>query len=125
MRLYFALLTIVLMGGAAVLFVRRWRVARSGVNATGKVVAFETREDEGTPHYLPVVDFVDGEGRSHRFTSVAGSARQHPPMGSLVTVRYLADRPGEVFIVSFLHLWAAPLALFVLGLGAWWACLSA
>jgi hypothetical protein len=121
MRLYLALLAAALIAGAAGLFVRRWAVVAGGASATGKVVDFETREDEGTLHYLPVVVFADREGRTHRFTSVAGGARPRPPRGSLVTVRYRPEHPDQAYIASFLHLWAAPLGMLVLGLGAWWA----
>jgi Protein of unknown function (DUF3592) len=118
MRLYFALLTIGFIGAAAWLFMQRWTVARRGVRANGKVVDFEARTDDESVHYFPVVVFADCEGRTYRFTSVAGGAQRRPPLGSRVAVRYLSERPDQAFIVSFLHLWAAPLGLFALGLGA-------
>lgn len=118
MRYYFAVLAAVFIGGALWLFLRRWSVAASGANAIGKVVAFETREDDGSLHYLPVVTFKDQRGNLHRFTSVAGSSEQRPPLGSSVSVRYLPESPERAFIGSFLHMWAAPLGMFTLGLGA-------
>jgi hypothetical protein len=118
MRLYFAFFAAVLIGGALWLLLRRVSVASSGRNTTGTIVAFESREDDGSVHYLPVVTFTDHRGNSHRFTSVAGSSEQSPPLGSSVAVRYLPQSPEQAFIVSFLHMWAAPLGMFVLGLGA-------
>jgi hypothetical protein len=118
MRLYFAFCAAVLIASALWLLLRRLSVAASGRNATGTIVAFETREDDGSLHYLLVVTFTDHRGSSHRFTSVAGSSKQLPPLGSSVTVRYLPQSPERAFIVSFLHMWAAPLGMFVLGLGA-------
>lgn len=118
MRSYFAFAAIVLIVGATLMFLRRWSVAVHGVTAFGKVVAFESREDDESIHYLPVIVFTDRQGRSHRFTSVAGGADRHPPVGSSVLVRYLPDNPEQAFISSFLHMWAAPLALLALGGGA-------
>jgi hypothetical protein len=117
-RAYFALVGLACWAGAIILAARRVSVAVSGVRATGRIVAFETREDDGSVCYLPVVTFTDQEGRSHRFTSVAGRAQPKPPVHSEVVVRYLPGRPSAVFIESFLHMWAAPVALAILGAGA-------
>ncbi len=124
MRAYFALVGFACWAGALILAARRLSVAISGVRTTGRIVAFETREDDGSVCYLPVVTFTDGEGRSHRFTSVAGRAQRIPPVDSEVVVRYLPGQPSTVFIESFLHMWAAPLALAILGAGALLALIS-
>ena len=118
MRLYFAFLAIVLIVGAVWLFLRRWAVAMNGTTASGEVVAFESREDDESVHYLPVVTFTDDQGKSHRFTSMAGGTERRPPIGSSVTVRYLPTNPEQAFIASFLHMWAAPLGMLALGVGA-------
>lgn len=39
-------------------------------------------------------------------------------MGADVAVRYLRENPGTAFISSFLHMWAAPVALAALAAGA-------
>jgi hypothetical protein len=117
-RIYFALVGLACWTWAIVLAARRLSVAISGVKATGRIVAFESREDDGTLYYLPVVTFTDREGRSHRFTSVAGHSRRRPAVGSEVSVRYLPERPSMVFVASFLHMWAAPLGFAILGAGA-------
>jgi hypothetical protein len=117
-RVYFALLAIAFMIAALWLLLRRFAVAATGATASGEVVGFESREDDGSIHYLPVVSFTDHRGNSHRFKSVAGTTEQRPPIGSSVRVRYLRASPEHAYIATFLHMWAAPLGLFVLGAGA-------
>lgn len=104
---------------------RRLSLLLSGISTVGRIEAFEAREDEGSLFYLPVVSFTDNLGRAHRFTAVAGSSTRTPRIGSVVTVRYLRGDPGTAFIMSFLHMWAAPLSLAVLGAGALWAYVQA
>ena len=123
MKIYLGVVAFVLLAGAVWLLVRRWIVVVRGMNAVAQVVGFEAREDDGTRHYLPIFSFRDHRGMPHRVTAVAGGTEQAPPVGALVTVRYLPDHPETAFIVSFLHMWAAPLGLAVLGLGALLACL--
>jgi hypothetical protein len=118
MRVYFAG-----VGGASLVLAlwllrRRLRVWRQGASAMGRVVSFESRIDDESTSYLPVIAFVDQRGQEQRFTSVAGRSHRTPPVGSGVRVRYLRDSPGTAFIASFLHMWAAPLALAVLGAAA-------
>jgi hypothetical protein len=125
MRLYFAVIAALLIAGAAWLFVRRVAVAAKGVSVLGRVISHETREDDGTLHYLPVVTFIDHRGTERRFTSVAGGSQPSPPVGAAVTVRFHPEDPGMAYVVSFLHMWAAPLAMFVLGAAAVVAALQA
>ena len=118
MRLYFAIVASMAIAAAAWLFVRRLKVAVKGVRVTGYVVAHEVRVDDGSLCYLPVITFVDHCGMRRRFTSVAGNSRQCPPVDTALTVRFLPDNPNIAFVESFLHMWAAPLAMFVLGAAA-------
>lgn len=118
MRLYLAIIAATLFCGAAWLSVRRLTVAARGVSVTGQVVSHETREDDGSFYYLPVVAFVDHRGTEHRFTSVAGGSLASLPVGAKVRVRYLSDDPRTAYVVSFLHMWAAPVAMLVLGAAA-------
>ena len=76
------------------------------------------RDIDDSVRYLPVVSFTDHEGRAHRFTSVAGRSGPTPPVGTAVKVRYDRSNPGFALISSFLHMWAAPLAMAVLGLSS-------
>jgi len=117
LRLYFAGVGIACLIAAVWLTVRRVRVVWSGRIAVGRVVAFETRTDEESVSYLPVVAFVDEHGSQRRFTSVAGGSRR-PAIGSAVTVRYLRDDSNTAYVSSFLHMWAAPLAFAILGVVA-------
>jgi hypothetical protein len=118
LRYYFALIGAILMVAAAWLLVRRLALAAGGVATTGRVVAFEQREIDYALTYLPIVSFTDERGRAHRFTSVAGRSDPVPPVGSTVPVRYHPSDPDSALIASFLHMWAAPLGLAVLGLGS-------
>ena len=115
MRYYFAFVGATLLAGALWLFVRRVSLARRGVSATGRIEGFEERNIDDSVCYLPVVSFTDREGRAHRFTSVAGRSGPTPPVGTAVMVRYDPSNPGFALISSFLHMWAAPLAMAVLG----------
>ena len=118
MRLYFGIVAALLIVGAIWLFVRRCLVAARGVSVSGQVVAHETRQDEDTLYYLPVIVFTDHRGNQHTFTAVAGRAQPNPRVGAAVTVRYLPENPSMAYVVSFLHMWAAPIGLFVLGAAA-------
>jgi Protein of unknown function (DUF3592) len=117
-RTYLALASAGCFLGAIVLGWQRLSAVFLGATATGRVVGFSSREDDGTTCFLPVVTFEDVEGRSHQFTSPAGSARKHPPIGAEVTVRYQRANPSTAYIASFLHMWAAPVALALLGAAA-------
>ena len=118
MRFYFALVGIACLIAAAFLFVRRFGVALGGTRATGVVVDFVPSEDDGTVTYSPKVEFHDDQGRKHTFSSGAGGTQKKPPIGSEVMVRYASEAPDRAYIVSFLHMWAAPVAYLVLGVGA-------
>lgn len=115
MRYYFAVVGAIFIAGALWLFVRRVGLAGSGVSTTGRIEGFEVRDIDDSISYLPVVSFTDHAGRAHRFTSVAGRSGPMPPVGTAVKVRYDRSNPSFALISSFLHMWAAPLALAVLG----------
>jgi hypothetical protein len=124
LRYYLAIVGSVLLAGACWLFVRRIALILSGVTASGRIEAFETRrsDDSGDKHdslsFFPVVSFTDCDGKLRRFTAVAGGATQRPPVGTTVVVRYSRTDPQCAFIASFLHMWGAPLALAALGIGS-------
>ena len=114
-KIYFVTIGCLCLACALWLLVRRLRVLIYGSVALGRVVAHEARESDDEMSYLPVVLFTDGTGREHRFTSVTGSSARSPSVGKQVRVRYLSSNPRLAFVGSFLHMWAAPLALGVLG----------
>lgn len=115
MRTYLAIVALACIAGALWLALRRWAVLVNGMDATGRVEGFEERWSEGSASYLPVVSFTDFHGRARRFTAVAGRETRTPPVGSRVPVRYLRDDPGRAYIASFLHMWAGPAGLAVMG----------
>jgi hypothetical protein len=124
MRYYLALIGVALLAGAGWLFLRRLALMIDGVVTAGRVESFEERSDDESTSYHPVVVFRDQEHRLHRFTSVAGGSSQSPPVGTTVPVRYLRSNPDSAVISSFLHMWAAPVALAVLGIGCMWGFLQ-
>jgi hypothetical protein len=103
---------------AAVLFVRRLSTLLRGASAQGRVQGHEVRTIDEEVAYLPIVEFIDSRGHLYRFTSVAGGSTRTPVVGATVRVRYLPSNPTVAYIQSFLHMWAAPLACAVLGVGA-------
>ena len=117
-KTYFLVVGITLLVLAAVLFYRRLLAVLQGVSAIGRIVDHEARTVDDSTTYLPVVEFLDLQGKQIRFTSVAGGTERHPKVGAEVTVRYLRTNPKIVYIQSFLHLWAAPVGCAVLGFTA-------
>jgi Protein of unknown function (DUF3592) len=118
LQAYFLVVGITLLVLAAVLFYRRLSAMMHGVSVVGRVVGHEARTNDDSKSYLPVVEFLDVQGRQVRFTSLAGGSDRQPKVGAEVTVRYLRSNPKVVYIQSFLHMWAAPIACAVLGLAA-------
>ena len=123
MKAYFAFIGAACHALAVYLLSRRLRAQLHGDVTTGRVVGHASSTDEGAVSYLPIVEFADSQGVVRRFKSVAGGSSRSPAVGAAVRVRYLPDNPGVAYIQSFLNMWAAPLALVVLGtaaLVAWW-----
>ena len=115
MRYYFAIIGIALLGMACWLFWRRFKILMTGVTTTGRVESYESREFDESISYLPVISFTDQLGNRQRFTASAGGSRRTPPIGTTVKVRYDNENPKNAVISSFLNMWAAPIALAVLG----------
>ncbi len=118
LQTYFFVVGITLLALAAVLFYRRLSTKIRGISTIGRVVDHEARTTDDSTSYLPVVEFLDTQGMLHRFISVAGGSNRHPKVGADVTVRYLQSNPKVVYIQSFQHMWAAPVAFALLGLAA-------
>ncbi len=115
MRTLFGVVGLLCLALSIWLAARRIRVRWFGVAVTGRVVDHEKREIDESPTYLPIVAFRDIHGHEHRFTSVAGGSSRSPSQGSDVPVRYLPSDPTVAYVATFLHMWAAPLALAALG----------
>jgi len=91
---------------------RRVVVLKSGGRAKGVVTEHERREIDESVGFHPAVFFRDYEGTGHHFISNAGWSHPAPPIGTNVEVVYLSSDPTVAYINSFLHLWAAPVALY-------------
>ncbi len=115
MKYYFATLGFICLALAAWLAWRRFRAFFFGNITSGRVYSHEKRIIDDATSYHPVIVFTDANGQQHQFTSVAGNARAKPIEGAEVRVRYLPSNPKIAYISTFLHMWAASLALVVLG----------
>lgn len=118
LQTYFLVVGIILLLLAGFLFYRRLSATLNGISVIGQVVGHEVRTMDDSTSYLPIVEFKDTKGTLHRFTSVAGGTQQQPKIGTELTVRYFRSDPKVVYIQSFLHMWAAPVAFVLLGLVA-------
>ena len=124
MSFYFGLVGALSMVGSLTLLAFRLQVLFFGKAAKGSVVGHESRQSDDSTFHLPVISFADEEGRPQRFTSVAGATGKQPALGTMVTVRYLPSNPRRAYISTFLHMWAAPVALFLLGAVGIAACVK-
>lgn len=118
MKIYLVTVGLLLMAGALHLFWRRLVVIRKGAVSIGIIESYQIRESDNSLYYSPVVTFSDKEQRSHRFTSVAGYGYKKLPEGASVSVRYHPDKPDMAYVNSFLHLWAAPFAMLLMGVAS-------
>ncbi len=124
MQLYFAVIGSLCIIASVVLMLRRIRVLLGGAVASGVVIGHESRRVDESESFLPVIRFQDSKGVDFEFTSVAGRAVARPATGSQVRVRFLPSNPKNAYISTILHMWAAPLALAVLGVAGVAALLS-
>ncbi len=115
MRIYLVIVGSLCLVASLALMIRRLHVLVGGITAIGTVIGHEARTTDESESFLPMVRFRDQRGTEFEFTSVAGRATRHPRPGSLALVRYLPSNPKIAYIGTFLHMWAAPLALAVLG----------
>jgi hypothetical protein len=118
LQTYFLLVGIALLMLAIFLFYRRVLTTLKGVTVIGRIVDHEIRTIDDSTSYLPIVEFIDQQGKEIRFTSVAGDSDRYPKIGSEVRICYLRSNPKIAYIKSFLHMWAAPIVCAILGLAA-------
>ena len=92
------------------------RVTARG-EVTGTVVGHEKQcpsssvdiaTETTTPLFHAVIEFVDAQGHSHRFTSP-------PRRGTLLSVRYRPGNPDDAFIATFAQMWVMPIAWLAAG----------
>lgn len=117
-RVYLGVVGGALVLAALVTAARRLAAMAHGESTQGRVVGHQTSTIDDSTTFSPIVEFTDREHRTRRFVSAAGGASRHPQEGAPVRVRYLRANPDVAFIPTFLHMWAAPLALAVLGCAA-------
>lgn len=125
MHYYFAIMGIALLGMACWLFWRRLTVLVSGVTTTGRIESHQSSEIDESVSYFPMVSFTDSQGNRQQFRSVAGGSSKTPPIGTEIKVCYARENPKVAFISSFLHMWAAPIGVAVLGIGGLFAAYKA
>ena len=118
MNVYLIFISVFCLVLAIYLLSKRILVFVAGVSTIGRVVGHDERTIDDAIAYMPIVEFKDSRGVLHRFTSSAGSFPRHPQQGKTVVIRYLPSTPKNAYVYSFFHMWAAPLVLIVLGLGA-------
>lgn len=97
---------------------RRVAVLRSGGTERGTVIEHARREVDESVSFHPTVVFTDDTGTTRRFTSNAGWSTPRPAVGTRVKVVYSRTDPNVAYIASFLHLWAAPVALLLMSVVA-------
>ena len=123
MGLYFGLVGCVCVVFAAWLFVRRLRVQFFGVLTDGFVGDHVIEEMDGSEYLRFTVTYFDATDSMHQFTSVASMSSKLARAGTRVSVRYLPSNPEHAYITGFLPMWAAPIALSIMGAAgilAWW-----
>ncbi len=116
MKTYCAIVGVLCNFFALWLLLRRLNVWLRDKSTLGTVTNHLKSEMDDTVFYKAVVIFKDENGQAHQFTAVAGHAYPKPTQGEQVPVRYLPANPQLAYIPTFLHMWAAPLA--VLGCAA-------
>lgn len=106
--------TITAMMGTVLLF-RRVSLFTRGVRARGEFTRWELRGARRV-YYHPVVKFTAHDGKEYEFVSGPGSTRKKER--GVYGVIYPPGAPGKAMVLSFLAFWAAPLAFFILSVGA-------
>lgn len=120
---YVGVVGVTLIIAAVVLAVRRVSAVVSGETAPGRVVGHHASTIDDSTTYQAIIEYRDRSHGTHRVTAGSGGATPAPPAGAIVRVRYQRTRPHVAFVPTFMHMWAAPLALATLGVAAlvaWW-----
>lgn len=115
---YFLLIGLVCFGGGCWLFTRRLSFFIHAGRAEGVIVGVVERPDPegGDPLYEAVISFKTTDWRDVQFTASRGNAVRKPECGGRMPVYYNKDQPQEAFVADFIGFWAAPVALWLLGL---------
>jgi hypothetical protein len=97
-------------------FLKESRVAR------GELVDWKEvpRTVSRTPRidYYAVVEFEDGDGRSHRVTGATGTwPKPRTPMGTRYAVRYSPENPEEARLDTVFDYWGPAVIILMFGAG--------
>lgn len=115
---YFLLMGLGCFGGGWWLFTRRLSFFMLAGRAQGEIVdcVEYTDHESGGPLYDAIISFSTVDGGDVRFTASRGNILRRPQIGALAPVYYNKERPEEAFVADFIGFWAAPIALWLLGL---------
>jgi hypothetical protein len=118
--IYFSIIGGAMLLGTAFMLARRVRLLLFGSRAEGVVVALNRRMQQHRrekPSYMPVVR-VHVKAEPVEFQSWTGGSGARFRPGDRVPVIYSPQTPKRALIANVFDLWAPPLAMAILGLGA-------
>lgn len=102
---------------------QRYALFSAGLQAKGRVVenyksvytGSDTRTDDTSISYYPVVEFQDAQGQTIRFRGSTGSGAPEYEVGTPVEVLYDRENPYNAQLAAFSHLWLGPVVVSVAG----------
>ena len=104
-----------IVSAAAWLVGRRYLHRRNAVAAEGTVIGLRPHPYDGSITYHPEVKFRLPSGEEKVICSESGSNPASYKVGQVVRVRYLADRPEEAWLDSFMENWGGAAAIASVG----------
>jgi|GEM_PF-1698464 len=100
-----ALISYGLAGLLVVDFARRYRYS---LKAKGRIIDVTENTDHGVKVYIPIIQFIDHQGKTHIVESDMGSSRlSDKAPGKEVELYYRIDNPAEIAQKSYLQLYIA------------------
>lgn len=113
----FAIIGLLMMIGAWMLFQNDQKFAKEAASATGTVVeSVYVKSRKGKGSYYPVVEFQTAEGKRMAFRSDTGRGRPDYENGEQVSILYEKQNPANAKIAGFWELWGLSAVLAVFGL---------
>ena len=108
-----------LLVAGCILFLRRAHLWLTGERADGEVIGYKARMKQTRGEvvsHMPLVRFTASDGVMREFQSRTSAQQSRSPVGTIVPVRYSAQRPERAEIASPFHYWIAPGGLLLFGL---------